>query len=61
MISMARRARWGAKVAANGHGIVVHARAVLGELVGGDLVVFHVVRIGVAAGTGLRHIQGMNV
>lgn len=39
---------------------MVHARAVLGKLIRGDVVSLHVRRIRVAAGTGLRHVQGVH-
>ena len=38
----------------------MHALAVLGELVGGDLVLRHVGRVGVAAGAGLGQAQRMD-
>jgi hypothetical protein len=57
MISMTGSAGGRAQVAANGKGIVVHARAVLRELVGGNGMALHVGTVGMAAGTGCGDIQ----
>jgi len=57
VIAVARRASRRAQVAANGHRFVVHARAVLGELIRGNAISFHILGVGMAAGTSLRHVQ----
>ena len=57
MITVASRASRRAQVATNCHRFVVNAGAVLGKLVCGNLVSFHVFRIRMTAGTSLRYIQ----
>ena len=57
VIAVARSAGRRAQIASDGHRVVVHARAVLGKLICGNLVSFHVFRIRVTAGTSLSHVQ----
>ena len=57
MISMASRASGSAQIAANRHGFVVHASAVLCKLIRRNAVGFHVGGVGMAASAGLRDIE----
>ena len=60
MVSMARRAGGRAQIAPYGQRLMVHARAVLRILIGGNAVRLHVGRIGMAARARRRHVDGIH-
>ena len=60
MVAMAGGAGGRAQIAAHHHGIVVDAGAVIGKLIGGNAVLLHVSRVGVAARTGFGHVDGVH-
>src|SRR5690242_6952180 len=60
MVPMTGSAGGRGEIAALGNGLPVNAGPVVGELVGFDLVLGHVLRIGVAPGAGLGQPQRMN-
>jgi hypothetical protein len=57
VVSMACCTCWRTQIASHRERLVVHARAVLGELIRGDGISLHVTRIGMAAGAGVRHVN----
>src|ERR1035437_8356420 len=60
VISMTGGAGGRAEVAADHHGVVMDAGGVVGKLIGGDAVGLHERRVGVAARTGLGHVDGVD-
>ena len=61
MVAVASGARGSTQVPSHRQGFMVDAGAVALELVGRDGVSLHVGRIGVAAGTGLSDVQGVDL
>ena len=60
MISMTRCTGWGTQIAAHRERIVVHAGAVLGELIRGNGVFLHITRVRMAASARIRHVDRVN-
>ena len=60
MISMAGGAGWSTQITPQHHGIVMHAGVVLCELIRGNAVGLHVLRVGVAARACLRDVDGVH-
>ena len=57
MVSMARCTGWRAEIAPHRQRFVVHARAVLCELIRGNGISLHVTHVRMAASAGVRHVD----
>jgi len=60
MVAVAGGAGWRAEVATDGQRVMMHAVAVLCELIRRDGVSLHIRGVGMAARTRLRNVQRMN-
>ena len=57
MVSMTGGTSRRSQIASHRERFVMHARAVLCELIGGDGISLHVTRVGMTAGAGVRHVD----
>ncbi len=57
MVAMTRGTGWRAQIAAHSQRLVVHAGAVLCELIRGNGISLHIARVGMAPSAGVRHVD----